>query len=149
MSENNEIMPIKANQLRLGHLVYKGSKLISVSIEDLNEISKEESVDIVKRQYKPIPLSEEWLTIIGFEKKVNPITKDILFTDKSGLQVRQSKNRGGFSLGYTLKEGNSNYQYSPNLIFLHEVFDAFLLLKKITFTPSREQIDEIEQFLKK
>lgn len=149
MNGNDEITSIKANQLRLGYLVYKGSKLTSVSINDLNEILKEENLDLAKRQYKPIPLSEKWLTIIGFEKKVNPITKDILFTDKSGLQVRQSKKGGGFSLGYTLKERNGDFQYSPNLIFLHEVFDAFILLKKIVFTPSDEQIDEIEQLLKK
>ena len=152
MSErNNEIRSIKANQLRLGYPVYKNSRLISISIDDLNEILKEESFHLEKRQYKPIVLSEKWLNIMGFEKTVIPFTKDILFIhESSGLRVRPSKNMKNYCLGYILKEkkGNVDYKYCPDLIFLHDLFDAFLLLKRMSVNLTCEQIEQIEQLLK-
>lgn len=57
---------MKAEHLRIGNLVYReNSKLINQK----NEVYKIENVNLQSAQkYEPIPLTEEWLLKMGFEK---------------------------------------------------------------------------------
>jgi len=65
---------MKANELRIGNLVYYESEndynklekyLCKIDGEDIHKIDREENY---ANSHKPIPLTEEWLLKFGFEK---------------------------------------------------------------------------------
>jgi len=54
---------MKTNELRLGnYILTSGGRLISVTIENIVKVAKNIS------EYKPIPLTEEWIIGLGFGK---------------------------------------------------------------------------------
>ena len=52
---------MKANELRIGNLVYFEYQVVDINIGDFHIIEKE------SKFFKPIPLTEEWLLKFGFE----------------------------------------------------------------------------------
>src|SRR5690606_25541353 len=90
-------MAIKPEELRLGNLVNRLGKLTTIEAIQYNGLavaylSTPLSGAITSNQIEPIPLSEEWLTKFGFDKKtscdelitewhigLNPFTYDWLF----------------------------------------------------------------------
>jgi hypothetical protein len=134
--------------LRLGYPIYKNKTLSVVTTEVLREVLEEEKKNESDRIYQAVPLTEAWLVVIGFEKKVNPINKVESYMHHTGLKVGRGK--GGFYLNYTLKEVmSSSYSisYSPSLEFVHEVLDAILLFKKHVVTLIPEDLELIKQRL--
>ena len=85
---------IRANELRLGNVIYLQNKPIKVNIDTLNRILNPEYSGNIKfkDQYKPIELTEEILLKCGFECYaesgvskgfsigVNPVTNDYILT---------------------------------------------------------------------
>jgi hypothetical protein len=62
---------MKANELRIGNLVYYRS---SDSDQWTNDLPIEDGFEIDSAdEYKPIPLTEEWLLKFGFEKGVSKL----------------------------------------------------------------------------
>jgi hypothetical protein len=74
---------MKANELRIGNLVYytimdslderkRWDEVSTIDADDLSILEKKEDLD-----YKPIPLTEEWLLKFGFTNSAIPNKKDI------------------------------------------------------------------------
>jgi hypothetical protein len=59
---------MKANELRIGNLVYHNDKIFQVDLRTFAEIH-EGNVKLIPFLMKPIPLTEEWLLKFGFEQK--------------------------------------------------------------------------------
>ena len=56
---------MKANELRIGNLIYFDNNVIDVGIVDLNVLLNE-NLPLSHKHYKPIPLTEKWLLEFGF-----------------------------------------------------------------------------------
>ncbi|KAA0126423.1 hypothetical protein FY557_17385 [Chryseobacterium sp. SN22] len=92
---------IKAKELRLGNKVQKYGKTVTV---DLGVLAKINNGSVV---YEPIPLSEEWLLKIGFEKKAEHNFRKFIFergiihayTNKPEVEIELG-NKSGYSFGY-------------------------------------------------
>ncbi len=143
---------MKANTLKLDYLVLHNQKIILVTTEVLNAIKKEEHLDEEDKTYKPIALTDKWLAIFGFNKKVNPINKNTYYShNDTDLRIIKYKNHEVFYLGYTFKEKNDNIElkYEPKINYLQDLFDAFYLIKKLSYELTSENLVSIEIQLNK
>jgi len=55
---------MKATELRIGNLVYIGSEINKIELVDFADIYENNTIIL----YQPIPLTEEWLVKLGFER---------------------------------------------------------------------------------
>ena len=54
---------MKANELRIGSIVYIGKEINIIELVDFADIYENDTL----KQFEPIPLTEEWLINFGFE----------------------------------------------------------------------------------
>lgn len=76
---------MRANELRLGNWVQtkQTEKQFQVTVYAFQVVS------IVDSQYKPIPLTEEWLTRFGFDKIESAIPT--AYRTKSGFRIKEDE----------------------------------------------------------
>lgn len=70
-------MMIKANELRIGSLVYVLYKVSIITSINESDVDSHDCKDIPIEELRPIPITEEWLVKLGFErwKKIDMIKK--------------------------------------------------------------------------
>jgi hypothetical protein len=110
---------IKANELRIGNLTMQGvvSEIDKGSFRVINE--NNESLKSTWFEIEPIPLTEEWLLKLGFEKTMTwTYTIDLL----GSLKLVYYLGEKGWSLGF------KNYSDFSNLKYLHELQNLYFAL---------------------
>jgi hypothetical protein len=106
---------IKANELRIGNKVFLKSLNKIYTIECGFDIEKIEDGD----DALPIPLTEDWLLKLGFEKTMTwTYTIDLL----GSLKLVYYLGEKGWSLGF------KNYSDFSNLKYLHELQNLYFAL---------------------
>ncbi len=110
-----EVQMIKANELRIGNKVFLKSLNKIYTIECGFDIEKIEDGD----DALPIPLTEDWLLKLGFEKTMTwTYTIDLL----GSLKLVYYLGEKGWSLGF------KNYSDFSNLKYLHELQNLYFAL---------------------
>jgi hypothetical protein len=123
---------MKASELRIGNYVYANKKVREISHSDISEIVHETIVPKYINEYKPIPLTEEWLVKFGFEKW------EAKFNMGSSSQPMSGWVNGKFNL-YKSYQGITHEQHisTNNLIckYVHQLQNLYFALigKELTF----------------
>lgn len=107
---------MKANELRIDNIVYFQGRVVNVPRIDCN---------LSNNVYEPIPLTEEWLLKLGFEK-VEDINKDTYPDYKIKGMLIHSNVHGNYVLG----------NYSP-ICFINNVHQ----LQNIYFALMGEELE--------
>jgi hypothetical protein len=132
----NETKQMTANELRIGNLVRDKISKTEIKIIELTEQSI--GTYVVDRNkfplsngwsIEPIPLTEEWLLKLGFEKQKGKI--DIF--EKSRLRIWIGAR--GQSLCYLVEENTTSAHYIPNsLEHVHQLQNLYFALTGIDLT---------------
>ena len=106
---------MKANELRIGNLVYLTDKDKVWEILDGHEIDECDDNPLVQ----PIPLTEEWLLKFGFEKTMSwTYVKDLV----GNLKLVYYLGEKGWSIGF------KSYSDFPNLKYVHQLQNLYFAL---------------------
>jgi hypothetical protein len=68
---------MQANELRIGNLLYNNNVLVTIDARSIFDIWDDKGL----KEYKPIPLTEEWLLKFGFSKRA--VLSSVLYDMKN------------------------------------------------------------------
>jgi hypothetical protein len=121
---------MKANELRIGNYYYGDvlfpSEYNVITANDLVELDS----DPLDDYYQPLPLTEEWLLRMGFEKKENS-----LFTKKLEYNYNSLKYCEDYKIWiYYNDDNDAACNYIADLNFVHELQNLYFALTKKELT---------------
>lgn len=137
-----------ASDVILGSLVYKNEIPCLVDINILSQILEEESKPIEDRTFFPIPIDEYWLRLLGFEERRIISKKGRAFIHPYyDLKLTKDEMSDYYDTGYKMRiqRGSAKTAYGMGLRFLHELINAFRLLRGLSIHISQ---DKLPKFLK-
>lgn len=104
---------MKAKELRIGNIALIENKEVEVDGKLIFQLEKANFVGCDTSDFKPMPLTEEWLLKFGFKSYDTPFGK--LFEFQSGRYTWIIDNKGNLHLDYSEYENIANVQYVHQL----------------------------------
>jgi hypothetical protein len=140
---------MKANELKLGHLVHKNDKLTIITIEVLKEILEEENKDDSEKIYKPILLNDRWLKNLKFTRSEKSFGRNGLYyvNDISTFRVGKYLHDEKYFVGYSIV--SAKHKLYIRFRYLHELLNAHEVFVGCNTIFNKERLNEIEDDLKK
>lgn len=122
---------VKSQDLRIGNLVNdRGSIPYAVDAIDLVALRQSEIAGKINIDFKPIPLTEEWLVKFGFEKKESAYWDGAIQYDIDTIPFSIIFINDNYHLQYAVLGGPDGFDYLDNPIkYVHQLQNLYYFLK--------------------
>ena len=120
---------MEAKNLRIGNLIGyfednddTNGKIFAAELEDLADID----LNGYSENYKPIPLTEEWLLKFGFDKR--PMSMAIIINNYNLLQLSVCNDKGKGEFYAIINQDNQIIALPKRVFYVHQLQNLFFVL---------------------